>query len=270
MSLHPFERAKLGKAPFRCVGCRENWFVVEGAGGYKKPGGSCNYCGTGILYEYVIESSDGASFVVGCDCVQRVGGDSNVSGFRDERLKFARGQREIKAAGRKAKREEAYVAGREARAAINSAAWLDAHADLDAALKAYAGPNEFVRDMAAAVAYWGGLTPGQASAVERSMAIEKRQAELVANAKHVGQLGKRMSAEVKVVFCKEIAPYAGVYPPKRRFIVKLETAAGDQLVNFGGHAYHVSEEFFAIKCTPKEFGEYQGVKQTVVQRLAEF
>ena len=39
----------------------------------KQAGTTCDYCGTGILYEYVIKSADGKVFVVGCDCVQKTG-----------------------------------------------------------------------------------------------------------------------------------------------------------------------------------------------------
>lgn len=69
--IHVFEVKGLGKAPFRCVGIRENWFVIPGVPGSKKPGGTCNYCHTGIAYEFQILSADGKRFVVGCDCVNK-------------------------------------------------------------------------------------------------------------------------------------------------------------------------------------------------------
>lgn len=68
-AIHAFELAGLGKAPFRCVGARENWFTIPGCPEATKPGGTCDYCSTGIAYEYVIRSADGREFVVGCDCV---------------------------------------------------------------------------------------------------------------------------------------------------------------------------------------------------------
>lgn len=70
VSLHVFERAGLGKAPFRCVGMEEKWHM---AGDHRQPGGSCDYCGNGILHCFAIRGADGRTFVVGSDCVMRTG-----------------------------------------------------------------------------------------------------------------------------------------------------------------------------------------------------
>jgi hypothetical protein len=67
--IHPFERAGLGKAPFTCLGVAENKFDL--GNGHTKPGGCCRFCYTGILYEYLIISSDNKRFVVGCECVKK-------------------------------------------------------------------------------------------------------------------------------------------------------------------------------------------------------
>jgi hypothetical protein len=39
--MHPFERSGLGKAPFRCVTVRENWYAPPGFPEARKPGGCC-------------------------------------------------------------------------------------------------------------------------------------------------------------------------------------------------------------------------------------
>lgn len=78
--LHPFEKAGLGKAPFRCVGVsrkvgpiryvgKDGCEVSVGAPG--QPMGCCAYCATGIAECYEILSSDGKRFIVGCDCVAK-------------------------------------------------------------------------------------------------------------------------------------------------------------------------------------------------------
>lgn len=266
---HPFERAGLGKAPFRCVGCRENWFVMPGFG--QKPGGSCDYCGTGILYEYVIKSADGAEFVVGSDCVMKcdkeVGG-APVEGFREERLKLARGKREVKEAGRRAAREAAYQAAKAQRIEENRAAWLASNAELDAAIRAYSGPNEFVRKMVESIEQWGGLSAGQAAAVERAFAREAQHAELM-KSEPIGEPGERIKSEVKVIFFKALEPDTRFYPPRRRYMTKMITKAGNVLVWFGSNGFAQSEEFFPVKFTVKGHDCYQGVMQTVVQRVAE-
>lgn len=58
--LHPFERAGLGKAPFRLA--------------YLAIGGSCcDYCGTGIVRQFWVQGADGSTFKVGCECVRKTG-----------------------------------------------------------------------------------------------------------------------------------------------------------------------------------------------------
>jgi hypothetical protein len=74
-TVHKFERAGLGKAPFRLVGMtREIYQAVPGDPNCPiQPGTSCDYCGQGIIDTYWIRSSDGRRFKVGCDCVAKTG-----------------------------------------------------------------------------------------------------------------------------------------------------------------------------------------------------
>ncbi len=77
-AIHSFERAGLGKAPFRCVGFHtEKYQACPGAP--IQPGASCDYCGQGIMGVYVIASADGKRFKVGCDCVAKTGDRGLVS-----------------------------------------------------------------------------------------------------------------------------------------------------------------------------------------------
>jgi hypothetical protein len=78
--LHPFERAGLGKAPFRFVGVEvrigpirfeRNGVTVEiGAPG--QPMGACQYCSQGIAECCHVRSSDGRDFIVGNECIKKV------------------------------------------------------------------------------------------------------------------------------------------------------------------------------------------------------
>lgn len=271
-SLHPFERAKLGKAPFRCIGVRENWYSPTPD--VRQPGGSCDYCGTGILYEYIIAHAGSAStFVVGCDCVRRTGGEELVPGAREERLKLARGKREAGAAVRRQKWAESYQAGKARRVDENRADWIANHAALDKRLRDLAADsaNEFLRAMVANVDEWGGLTENMRAAVERVLDREEKMAYQRANSKHLGAIGKRMKLDARVTFCKKLSDggYQNGYYQGPKFLVKLESVDGDALVWFGGCAWHVSPELVAVKFTPKAHEEYRGVPQTVISRLAE-
>jgi hypothetical protein len=81
-AIHAFEKAGLGRAPFRCVGVEERRgpIVVSEAGGVTttigapgQPMGVCDFCGTGIAECYLIRSTDGRDFIVGSDCVRKTG-----------------------------------------------------------------------------------------------------------------------------------------------------------------------------------------------------
>lgn len=71
-SVHPFDR--FGTAPYRFLGVTKNWFST-GQGDAGKPGGTCDYCGTGIAYEYHFQSADGRKFKVGSECMLKADRD---------------------------------------------------------------------------------------------------------------------------------------------------------------------------------------------------
>lgn len=68
-TIHPWERAGLGKAPFRFIGMEEKLYK---SGDHVQPGGCCAYCSQGIRYVFNCRSADGKVFGVGCDCIARV------------------------------------------------------------------------------------------------------------------------------------------------------------------------------------------------------
>jgi hypothetical protein len=79
--VHPFEKAGLGKAPFRYIGIMHQEIsygkrVIGNIGGVDivtTPGGTCDACGQYIVDMYRIKSSDGQVSIVGCDCIKKVG-----------------------------------------------------------------------------------------------------------------------------------------------------------------------------------------------------
>jgi len=81
VGVHKFEAAGLGKAPFRYVGIRENVWV-SGDGSVRKPGGTCDYCGNGIQWEFHIKSADGRCSKVGCNCIEKVGDEGILKAYR--------------------------------------------------------------------------------------------------------------------------------------------------------------------------------------------
>ncbi len=82
-TVHPFQAAGLGLAPFRYIGqvhqdiaYGQAVVAPEGTGPAvtTKPGGSCAYCGNYILHMFNVRSADGKTFHVGSDCIAKVGG----------------------------------------------------------------------------------------------------------------------------------------------------------------------------------------------------
>lgn len=77
-TVHAFEAAGLGKAPYTFTGLS----VLKGpitlkdgsqVGAPGQPMGTCHFCGTGIMYAYNLRSADGKEFYVGCDCIEKSG-----------------------------------------------------------------------------------------------------------------------------------------------------------------------------------------------------
>ncbi len=99
--IHPFEKAGLGKAPFRYVGMvdqdiRYGERVIGSVGGCEittKAGGTCEFCGHYILSMFKVESSDGNRFHVGCDCIRKVGGEKLIAATKSD-VKKAKEARE--------------------------------------------------------------------------------------------------------------------------------------------------------------------------------
>lgn len=72
VKIHKFEKAGLGRAPFRFVGFEHKTYQAA-HGAPVQIGGSCDYCGTGISGFCWILSSDGKRFKVGDTCVEKTG-----------------------------------------------------------------------------------------------------------------------------------------------------------------------------------------------------
>lgn len=109
--IHKFELAGLGKAPFKCVGLAQipspslaeaNPDAYNNALRALPPDfgcGTCHYCGQAIMNCYLIVSSDGHKFAVGCECVRKTGD----AGLTDKTKALKRqADREKKAAARQA------------------------------------------------------------------------------------------------------------------------------------------------------------------------
>lgn len=72
-TVHKFQLAGLGQAPFSFTGKMTEKTYCAYSGAPIQPGSNCDYCGTSIRYEFWVRSSDGNEFKVGCDCIHKTG-----------------------------------------------------------------------------------------------------------------------------------------------------------------------------------------------------
>ncbi len=77
---HVFEAAGCGVAPFRVVGCREEFITYPD--GTTQASGCCSYCGTGIRNVFIIRDANGREFKVGSDCVEKTGDAGLIKGYK--------------------------------------------------------------------------------------------------------------------------------------------------------------------------------------------
>ncbi len=100
---HQFEIAGLGPAPYVLVDVVKRAFCA-GPGCPSQPGSSCDYCGTGIMFEYWLKAADGRRFKVGCDCVLKTSSDRALRvAVMNEKQKHEREVREARAAVKRQK-----------------------------------------------------------------------------------------------------------------------------------------------------------------------
>lgn len=87
VGVHVFEKAGLGKAPFRFVGMYRDVGPKQMGDGLTcgapgQPMGTCDYCGTGIADCCSIRSSDGKTFIVGTTCVNKTGDAGLIKAYK--------------------------------------------------------------------------------------------------------------------------------------------------------------------------------------------
>jgi hypothetical protein len=260
---HPFQKAGLGTAPFRCTHVTEAVFTLPD--GTSKAGGCCDYCYTGIRWEFHVESADQRTFKVGCDCVAKTGW--GIDGFDKIRRENARARRQAGAQKRREARQAQIAAERAARAAERIEAtqvWRDANAAVVARLTAYAGANDFLRSMAASLVQWGSLTQRQLDAVVSCFTSMDRAEAARTNSQHVANVGDKVTLTVTVD--KVISLPRMFYGQAPTYITIGRDEQGNVIVYKGTVDLGGKDDVSTVKCSIKEHSLYNGIKQTVIQR----
>jgi hypothetical protein len=258
---HPFEKSGLGKAPFHCTGVSENVFALPDGNG--KAGGCCDYCFTGIRWEFWLESADQKTFKVGCDCVAKIGW--GVERFEVVRAEHVRARRQAGAQKRRDERQAQFAAQRAQQAAERieaTQAWRDDNSALVARLQAYSGTNDFLLSSAGALKHWGSLTARHLEAVVSCFAGIDRHAAAIVSSQHFGYIGDKVTLTLTVERIIVLASqfYAANY------IVICRDESGNVISYKGRTALGAVGDTNTVKASIKEHTVYNGVKQTVIQR----
>jgi len=264
---HPFQKAGLGTAPFSCTHVSENVFRLPD--GSAKAGGCCDYCGTGIRWEFWIKGSiaNAKQFKVGCDCVAKTGW--GIEGFEKVRADHTRARRQEGAEKRAEKKREARKAWIDeqhaARAIEREAAtkvWRDAHSALAARLDAYTGTNDFLLSMIERLGYWGTLSGNQTEAAESCFATIDRLEAARATSQHIGAVGDKITLTITVE--RIVVLRSEFYGDN--YITIARDEAGNTIAYKGRTNIGDKGDTNTVKASVKEHTVYDGVKQTIIQR----
>ena len=276
ITVHPFEAAKLGVAPFRYVGMfslPSASLAAQNVDAYNNAlasiprdigAGSCCYCGMYITHNFIIKSSCGRRFVVGCECVTRTGDAGLVKEVKAERSKMAKEKREAKARIKRADREAAYKAVREARAAD----FVIMHAAVIERAAKWIDNNPFIKDVINGGVSGRYVSDKAIAAVVACIANLEQRAMLKANSRHTGTIGKRQEFTVTVerVYRMDVPSFRG-YGYDVLYIITMRDDAGNAIVSKSTSFYADKGETFKMKATVKDHGSYDGEQQTIVQRI---
>ncbi len=251
--VHPFERAGLGKAPFRCINVIEKAYTPF-PGAPSKAAGSCDYCGTGIRWAYVIKGSDESpNFLVGCDCVAKTDRDLYRE-VKVVRREYAR--RQVEQVRRTARQE------RKAQVRATRRETLAPHAELLRACWQLRKDRYFRHSIQWALKT--GTVPGW-KVDQLTKALEQRAAREVEKARRVtsqwvGKPGERLEGTLT---CKAVISGGGFQPWTLTLLVDQN---GNSLATFGRCEVRKGE---SVRCkfTVKQHDERNGEKQTKILRI---
>lgn len=271
---HPWEIAGLGLAPFSFLGMTENAFRMPN--GSSKAGGSCDYCGTGIRYEFHCASSDGRRFKVGCDCIARCHLPAETivvqatRTLKEHQRKARREKREISRKAEREARQDERAAKREAikvQLAMDPL-YLRITAVVGVATRDCTDTSSFLVDMRDSMERWGALTEKQEAAVR--CVLDRMDAEPARKAASywLGSVGQRVAVQGVVEFTRLIYQGDGSGYDPDRWLNKIRTDDGAVVSWFTTKGLKEGRRVIGT-ATVKKLDEYQGEKQTLVKNLRE-
>lgn len=225
-----------------------------------KAKGTCDHCGAWFKFGMVYKHTSGVFCVVGHTCASK---SLNVPSRYTLDLNRARAAAE--AAAKRAKN----IAAAMVQAKANNIEWLYTETHTQAILT----------DIAAKGRQWGSLSVRQIElvqrihsgapseyAVKRDELAAKREAEKAASI-YLGEVGKPLTLSLDILTVREHT-FDG-YPPRTSYWHLMKDAAGNFVTYRGSVQLGDRGDKVTAKFTVKKHEEYNGAKQTVVQRPRE-
>ncbi len=226
--IHTFEKAGLGKAPFKIIG---TWSMPSKALAEKNPtawnnalregpknAGCCQFCFTGIIHHFIIKSADEKIFHVGSSCVNKTFDKKLIGEVKRIKNEIAREKRaEKKAVERKARSEANAVKGLELlnEAGLSKALEIanDENFEINESNK---WAFNTLKDVVASATKWGSLSEKQINflkslikKIEAAPAKESQRLEKEANKKPFPVNAGRVKVEGKILGFKEVETQFG-------------------------------------------------------------
>jgi hypothetical protein len=276
LNLHAFEKSGNGRAPFHCVGFAaipSPSLAEHNVEAYNRAlralpkdvgCGTCDHCGTAIMNNFIIESSDGNRFVVGCDCVAKTGDAGLVKEVRAERLRTVREKREAGRRLARTERETLWAAERAARGAT----FKIEHAGLIKRAEPFMDVD-FIQSLIERGTAGGFMSDRALAALVSVVTDQEARVARRANSKHTGVVGKRQTFTATVVRVRSYArPRYASYGDETVWIISMTDTEGNTIVSKSASFHAAKGETLTFKATVKAHDEYQGERQTVVQRIA--
>jgi hypothetical protein len=217
----------------------------------------CNHCGKSMKYFALVKNQENSrAHIIGTQCA------SSMIGYRQEKVD-AMHKTTLKA------RQKIGRVQKKRQAKKDAQAFLDNHKGLERALRV---DHYISSDLSIKLQQYGSISEKQ---IKLAFKIEKqaeerkqKQAEREAQGKssnHVGEVGDRIkNVKCTGVFSRSFDGNFGTF-----YIVKFITAQGDTLVYKGSVPYRADQYECELSFTVKAHEEYQGEKQTVIQRVKE-
>lgn len=265
--MHKLEDAGLGIGPFRCIDMfqmpNKETATMQDYQALPKVtrggAGCCLICGTGLVYNYIIRDAIGDTFIVGCDCLEKI----NDVVLTKEMRAVRREKRDAAKIKQRAEERAARQAQWDIERAANRAELMKLYGELfERAAKV---KSEFVDSVISTCKHYGNISEKQIAVIQS--AIDRHEIESKRKNEFFGTVKARIVHELTVD--KWIHLREATWNRASLWLCLMRDSEGRTFTYLGNcDAIPGEGETAKLKFTIKEHQIYNNVCQTVIQRPA--